>query len=157
VDTATTVYGAHLRWVLWQLGQCLEELGEGLLGWRPADGTNSARVIAVHVVSVTRAYALGFGCGLTVTRDREAEFAAKDETLADLLAILRQLAGDVEAAFPALTSAALERTTVPAPELWGTGEPHAISARHAIVEAIRHASIHLGELRLVRHLALLGR
>jgi hypothetical protein len=42
----------------------------------------------------------------------------------------------------------------PGHQMWGTGRPREISRREALVESIRHAAIHLGELRLTRSLAV---
>lgn len=46
------------------------------------------------------------------------------------------------------------RGSCPPQELWGTGRPREIFRREALVESIRHAAIHLGELRLTRSLAV---
>jgi hypothetical protein len=45
-----------------------------------------------------------------------------------------------------------------AQELWGAvSETREISGREAVIQALRHAAIHLGELRLIRYLAALAR
>jgi hypothetical protein len=49
---------------------------------------------------------------------------------------------------------ALDRRRRPSQDLWGTGAPREIFGRDALVESIRHAALHLGELRLTRDLAL---
>ena len=70
------------------------------------------------------------------------------------LAAVRGLAREITAALAALSPAELDRRFVPPQALWGTGPPHEISRRDALVESIRHAALHLGELRLTRDLAV---
>lgn len=147
-------YARELRWVLQEIARILVTLPASAIDWRPDTGSaNSACAIAAHVLGSTRVYVLGFACGLTIERDRDAEFASRGVPAAELVARLRLLEDEIASALGALAPAALERRFVPPQHLWGTGEPREISARDAIVEAIRHASIHLGEIRLTRSLA----
>ena len=70
-------YSRQLDWILDQVCQNLAGLTEAQLQWRPpVEDTNSAVVIASHIVGSTRVFALGFGCGHPVERDRPAEFSA---------------------------------------------------------------------------------
>ncbi len=148
-------YARELGWILDQVSTALGGLTAAQLNWRPATGTaNSAYAIATHVVRSTRVYALGFGCGQEVQRDRPAEFAASGADGATLVATIRQLAREIDTAFAALAPSELDMRIVPAPELWGTGQPREISRRDALVESIRHGALHLGELRLTRDLAV---
>src|SRR5205823_3183678 len=92
-------YAHELTWLLSEMGVSLKGLSAAQLNWRPDNGTaNSAYVIASHVVSVTRVYVLGFGCGQIVTRDRPAEFAARGDDAKQLLAGLENLSSDIAAA-----------------------------------------------------------
>jgi hypothetical protein len=145
-------YRRELRWLLDQFCVCLNGLDETQAHWRPAATANSAAVIVRHVLGSTRVYALGFGCGQPVTRDRAAEFTQPDETVTYLLAAVRTFSDELDAALTALPPERLDHEVTPPPELWGTGLPHAISGRAALVESIRHMAIHLGELRLTRDL-----
>lgn len=148
-------YARELRWILDQIGVSLRGLTPAQLNWRPPTGAvNSAHAIASHVVGSTRVYVLGFGCGLAVRRDRGAEFAASGEDAEVLVASVGRLSAEIEAALAALAPAALDERITPPKDLWGTGEPRQISRREALVEGIRHAGIHLGELRLTRDLAV---
>jgi len=147
-------YARELGWLLDQVAVSLDGLTPAQLSWRPATGSaNSACTIASHVVGSTRVYALGFGCGRPVTRDRPAEFAAAGSDAAELIAAVRQLAEEIRSTLATLAPGALDRRILPPWELWGTGQPHEVSGREALVEAIRHGGIHLGELRLTRELA----
>ena len=148
-------YARELRWILEQVAGCLDGLTAPQLNWRPdTHVANSAYAIATHVAGSTRVYALGFGCGQPVTRDRVAELAARGESAGPPMAALRQLAVDIDGALAALPEARLDERLVPPRELWGTTEPHDVSRRDALVESIRHAALHLGELRLTRDMAL---
>src|SRR5262245_63354573 len=155
MNAEITAYRRELGWILDQMAVSLHGLTAAQLNWRPAtDSANSAYAIVSHVLGSTRVYALGFGCGQPVGRDREAEFAASGGNAEDLIAALRRLVTDITAALDKLHPAALDEQFTPPPELWGTGTPIEISRRDALVESIRHASVHLGELRLTRDLAV---
>jgi len=148
-------YCRELRWVLDQIATSVQGLTASQLNWCPATGSaNSAYAIVSHVLGSTRVYALGFGCGHAVRRDREAEFAAAGPDSEVLIAGLRQLATEIAIALAGLRPSALDVRLTPSRELWGTGEPVEMSPRDALVESIRHAGLHLGELRLTRDLAV---
>lgn len=147
-------YARELAFLLGQIGICLRDLAPRQLNWRPDTGTaNSAYAIATHVVAATRVYALGFGCGQHVQRDRSAEFTAAGDDAGVVIADVEALAEEIKKALGALALDALDRRLLPPRELWGGGHIHEISARDALVESIRHAALHLGELRLTRDLA----
>jgi hypothetical protein len=154
-DPELAAYDAELAWILDQICVSLQGLTAAQLNWRPPTGAaNSACAIVTHVVGSTRVYALGFGGGRPVARDRAAELAAAGSDGAALIASVRALAAERGAALAALAPADLDQRLTPAPELWGTGPPREISRREALVESVRHAALHLGEVRLTRDLAL---
>jgi hypothetical protein len=151
-------YLQELLWVLDQIAHTLRSYPSGKLDWRPSTAAaNSASAIASHVVSSTRVYVLGFGCGQAVTREREAEFTAAGSDTQELTSVIPALSAEISAALRALPPGTLDQRLLPPRELWGsTTDAHEISAREAIVESIRHAALHLGELRLMRDLAELA-
>jgi hypothetical protein len=154
MDAEAATYARELQWILGEVCVSLKGLTAAQLNWRPDTGAaNSAYAIANHVAEVTRVYALGFGCGQPARRDRASEFAASGDDAGPLIARLEALAAGIGSAVAALSVAQLDRRFVPPRELWGTGDIHEISARDALVESIRHAGLHLGELRLTRDLA----
>jgi Protein of unknown function (DUF664) len=154
MSTELHTYTQELRWILDQISRTVDGLTEQQLKWRPATGTaNSVYAIASHVVGSTRVYALGFGCGRRVTRDRSAELVASGSSSQDLVTALGQLADEITTALTTLPAATLDERLRPTQELWGTGQVREISRREALVESIRHAALHLGELRLTRDLA----
>ena len=73
---------------------------------------------------------------------------------AEIETYARELGWILDAICAALAPSELDMRIVPAPELWGTGQPREISRRDALVESIRHGALHLGELRLTRDLAV---
>jgi len=147
-------YSRQLHWILDQIIVSLQGLTARQLNWRPStQAANSAYAIATHVVGSTRVYALSFGCGVSVERDREAEFRASGDDFNVLVARISQLSAEIQAALNMLKPTALEERISPPQQLWGTGAPHEFSRRDALIESVRHAGIHLGELRLTRDLA----
>jgi Protein of unknown function (DUF664) len=148
-------YRRELAWILEQMATSVRGMTVRQLDWRPpTDSANSACAIVTHVLGSTRVYALGFGCGQMVWRDRPAEFAATGAEAEALIGALRRLATEIDAALGTLRPSALDERITPVRELWGTGTPAEISRRDALVESIRHAGLHLGELRLTRDLAV---
>jgi uncharacterized damage-inducible protein DinB len=148
-------YARELRWILEQLVDALSGLSAAQLNWRPSTGSaNSVYAIVGHVVASTRVYALGFGCGRPVVRNRAEEFTGSGNDGGELVAAIRRLSGELDDALATLAPDALDRRGRPRQDLWGTGVPREISGRDALVESIRHAALHLGELRLTRDLAL---
>lgn len=155
MDAEAATYARELQWVLGQICVSLKGLTTAQLNWRPDTGAaNSAYAIGHHVAEVTRVYALGFGCGRSVRRDRSTEFASVGLDAGELIGRLETLATEIGGALATLAPTDLERRLLPARELWGTGPIHEIAARDALVESIRHAGVHLGELRLTRDLAV---
>ncbi len=154
MDSEIETYSRWIRSLLKRALACLEGLSEAQLNRRPPiEGANSAYVIAVHTLGNARTWVLGVACGQPIERDRPAEFRAEG-TYVDLVAAVRQLSGEIEAALAALAPSALDRRFVPSQELWGEGEPYDISVRQALIEVVEHASIHLGQLHITRDLAL---
>ena len=133
----------------------VEGLDERRLNWRPPfEGANSAAAIATHAMGNAHAWVLGIACGRSVGRDRPGEFATSADTAAELALRGRSLCGEIEAALHELPPARLEVRLVPSQELWGEGPAREISVRDALVQAVEHASLHLGHLHVTRDLAL---
>jgi uncharacterized damage-inducible protein DinB len=148
------LYRQELRWVLEQIAQSLHGVPTSRLHWRPTVTANSAAALVRHVVGATQVYVLGFGCGQQVARDRQAEFADEDHDQPAVLAALEQLLDELDEALWTVTTATLGRRLRPPQELWGAvTAARELSGREALLIAIRHAALHLGELRLIRDLA----
>jgi hypothetical protein len=148
------VYREQTVWLLGQLLRLVCDTPVSALAARPPAALegNNMLAIAKHAAAVTRAYALGMGCGLEVSRDRSAEFVAEAREAAAIRAEFETLIASVGLEFEQLDPARLGARLTPEQSLYGTGTPREMSAREAIVENIRHLGVHLGEMRLTRSL-----
>lgn len=147
-------YAGELRWILAEISGTVAGLSPQQLATRPLKTGNSPYAIANHVIGATQAYALGLGCNRPVSRDRPAEFGSMPTTVEDVVERLERLVAEVTEALSALAPQSLDEGLLPSPETWGTGLSHEISRRAALIESIRHAALHLGELRLTRDLVV---
>jgi DinB family protein len=147
----TEDYARQLRWILSELVRSLEELDDSARSWRPLPSANDPRTIARHVLGSVRAYAVGIGGARPVSRDRDAEFvpAVDDAMLVDRR---RELGSEIDDAFASIPDQDLDRPGEARAE-WRGRTPPTGSRRDSILGAIRHAAIHLGELRLTVDLA----
>jgi hypothetical protein len=154
VNSELQVYEQQTRWLLGQFALNLRQCPPAIWTARPPAALegNNLLAIAKHATAVTRAYALGIGCGLDVYRNRADEFSASEDAAAAILAELDTLPAELAGALQALDPTAPDALVLPSQALYGTGQPREMSAREAIVENIRHLGIHLGELRLTRSL-----
>lgn len=154
MDAEVDAYSRRIRSLLERVCGTLPGLSEQQPERRPpTDGANSAYAIAAHTLGNARAWVLGIACGRPLRRDRPAEFRAAG-SLDALLAQARDLSAEIEAALAALPPSALDRRFTPSQELWGEGETEEISVREALVQVVEHASIHLGQLQIMRDLAV---
>ncbi|MGK2964235.1 MAG: DinB family protein [Tepidiformaceae bacterium] len=147
---AVDVYLAQTIWLLAEFEKNLRALPESALHEHPpaSDASNAPLAIGHHAAQVTRAYALGMGCGFDVERDRSTEFDDGPLTREGVVEQLQSVSRQVAMHFPRLDDAHLDSPFTPAQSLYGTGTPRVMTPREAIVENIRHLGIHLGELRL---------
>ncbi len=149
------LYERELCWLLEQMRANVDALTERQLHWHPALATtNSAAAIINHILESTRVYVLGFGCRQPVSRDRSTEFVPVNATRSCSSSELLQLADDIQTALAVLRPEDLDERLVPPQELWsGTVAVGEITRREAFIISIRHAALHLGELRLTSDLA----
>ena len=126
------------------------ELDEAGLNWRPpASNTNSLYALATHTLGNAEENILQTLCGRRVSREREAEFAARGASAA-VAERWRALRADLTEAMAALTSADLDREIA---------HPRrgALTGREALLVVARHAAEHLGQAELTRDLLLATR
>jgi hypothetical protein len=149
--TELETYLEQIRWVLHQQSLCITGLFPGQLAWRPSfPAANSAAAIVGHTVGVTRSFALGVVFGQPITRDRPSEFATVYADPAEATAALAALRDELAA----LSGESLElsQLVTPSAEAWGSQPGGPISLGGVLAETLRHAAIHLGELRFIRSL-----
>jgi Protein of unknown function (DUF664) len=144
-------YAHYLRWIIADMVSVLEELDERERRWRPLETANDGLTIARHAVGATRSYAIEIGCGIPIGRDRDAEFrpGEHDDAIGERL---RELSDEIERAFTSARDEDFDRRAEPLTE-WRASDPPTGTRRDVIVQSIRHAGIHLGELRLTADLA----
>jgi Protein of unknown function (DUF664) len=144
-------YAHYLRWIIADMVSTLEDLDQEQARRRPLPTANDALTIARHVVGGTRSYAIEIGCRVPTGRDRDAEFRPGHDD-DSLVGRLRELSDEVGRAFAEVRDGDFELPAEPLTE-WRGSEPPTGSRRDVIVQSIRHAGIHLGELRLTADLA----
>ncbi len=127
---------------LTKIRHCIDELPEDALWRRPNDSSNSIGNLLLHLAGNIRQWIVG-GIGLRdVTRDRAAEFAAKDGgTRAELLANLERAVGEVDDVLSKLSPEAL-------------GEQRVIQGRSttvmdALYHVVEHFAMHTGQIVLM--------
>jgi hypothetical protein len=143
-------YADELRWILSEIVKSLEEMDAEERAQRPLPTGNDANTIARHVVGSVRAYAVGIGGARPVPRDRIGEFEPADDDDA-LIGRLRALADEIDESFSTIAEDELDLPGSPLAE-WRGRTPPTGTRRDSILGAMRHAAIHLGELRLTADL-----
>lgn len=150
MSSEIATYTQELCWLLDQFSQAIDTLTQQQFQWRPSIGTaNAASTIVRHVLRSTRVYVLGFACHQPVSRNRTSEFSPSDSSVTTLVTALHSLRDEITVSLATLVPSQLEERFVPVQELWGETVPvRELSRRDALVASIRHAALHLGELRL---------
>jgi hypothetical protein len=149
--TETETYARELQWILSEIAKSLQQLAPPERAERPLSTANDANTIARHVLGSVRAYAVGIGGARPVPRDRTAEFESADGDRA-LVRRLRELADEIDESLSRTPDDELDQPGRTLAE-WRGRTPPTGTRRDSILEAIRHAAIHLGELRLTADLA----
>lgn len=100
------------RLVPMQIRECVEQLDEEQLWWRPNPQANSVGNLVLHVCGSTRHYLSRSLGGIDYTRDRPAEFAERGPVpKARLLAILDQTVAEAAQVLDRFDTARLLQTT----------------------------------------------
>jgi hypothetical protein len=148
-----SIYVRALQEALDRLVAVTEDLDAERLNWRPpASEANSLWICATHTMGNLRAWVLGIACQQPIGRDRPAEFASSGTDPSTLRSRARELASEFEQALTTLSDATLGEIRQPQQQHWGLGPPHNLSVREALIETIRHAWEHIGEMQLTRTL-----
>ena len=122
----------------------MEGASAGVLNWKPtARETNSMFVLATHLLGSERHWIHRVVGGLTIARDRDAEFRARGkdaENFRGEYAALAQASAEI--------LARLSEAELSAPRV--TPNYGTVSARWAIVHLIEHYAEHAGQMSLTR-------
>jgi uncharacterized damage-inducible protein DinB len=122
-----------------QIGQCLAVIREEDVWWRPDEHSNAFGNIMLHLIGSNRLY-IGYGVGgLSVERDRAAEFSARgNRTRAAIVSAWDETVAVMREVLDALSpSQLMERTD-------RTGKSTTIAS--ILLHASHHTAAHMGQL-----------
>lgn len=125
-----------------KIRHCLDAVPEETLWARPNDSSNSIGNLLLHLAGNIRQWIVGGVGQKPVTRDRAAEFAAKDGgTKRELLDNLQKAVDEVDSVLAALRSdQLLEPRTIQGRET---------SVHDAIYHVVEHFAMHTGQIVLM--------
>lgn len=130
-----------------QLVATMEGLDASEINWKPLPTANSLSVLATHTMGNCADNLLSTLCGLTIPRDRDAEFAAYGESSASILKQWQQLRAQIQAQLEQIDDATLNEPR-PHPRR-GT-----LTGRDILIVVARHSAEHMGQAFLTRDLIL---
>ena len=140
----TQTYIERLRALRADLFKAMDGLDARGLNWKPTRrDTNSAFVLATHLVGSERHWIHRTVGGRAMTRDRDAEFRARGKDTQELRETFAALARESEAILAPLSAADLD-----APR--ETPNYGKVSARWVVVHMIEHYAEHVGHVALTR-------
>lgn len=114
--------------------------------------TNTLFALATHLVGAGEFWVLVVAGGRTIPRDRPAEFRASGSR-ADLTARYERWITGVHEVLDALPPASMEqRTDVNRLRAALLPSPEEVSVREALLHAVEHSALHLGQIQLTRQL-----
>ena len=128
-----------------ELVACLEGLDGDSLNWKPLDDANSLCVLATHTMGNVRHNFLSILCGGPITRDRDSEFAAMGDSVAEIEAGWNELQCRISEAIRELPPDDLDRVR-------DDPQRGKITGRELMILVARHAAEHYGQAQLTRDL-----
>lgn len=132
-----------------KLRAAVESLSDDALWWRANDQSNSAGNLLLHLTGNVRQWIVAGVGGAPNTRDRAAEFAARDGASAEvLLAELDRALGEVDAVLARLTDSDLSGVR--------TIQGREITVLEAVYHVVEHFSMHLGQIVFIAKLHMPG-
>ena len=139
------LYWDKIRNTVDELVACLEGLDSDSLNWKPLDDANSLYVLATHTMGNVRQNILKGLCGWPVTRDRDAEFTVRGDSVEEIEAAWNKLKGQISEAIQELPPGELDRKK-------DHPQRGIITGRKLMVIVARHAAEHYGQAQLTRDL-----
>lgn len=127
-----------------QLREEVRDLSIEELNWTPAPETNSIAVLVVHTLG-SEAEVLRVAARVEGSRDRDAEFLAKENDAADLLREIDQADSYLEAMAPRISAENLA-------EVLPRGDRPPETGLHWLLTNYGHAREHLGHIQLTKQL-----
>ncbi len=122
-----------------KLERCLEALRDEDVWWRANEGSNCIGNLLLHLDGSTRAWIMGVAGDSPSPRDRQREFAEREQIpRAELISRLRQTLAEADEVLARLDVAALlERRQARGEE---------VTVLWAIYHAVEHFSMHTGQI-----------
>jgi len=133
----------HLQQFDSQMNDLIDSLPTEALDWLPGTDMNSVAVLVTHICGAQRYWVGSASREGMLPRNRPAEFLTQDVTNASLKA---DLAHTLEYSREVLASLTADDLTRPCTVL-REGQP--VTVAWALVHAVQHAALHLGQLQLM--------
>jgi len=145
-------YIDFLKQIEKQALEVLDDLPPEALNWRPlpdAPGTdthvtNSLAVMAAHLAGSMRHWVGEVAGGRPAHRDREAEFRAQADQAGELTARVSETAEFAREVLAKLPPQHLDEVV--------ERNGQTLSRRYAVVQALTHATLHIGHMQITRQL-----
>jgi hypothetical protein len=131
-----------------RLLEAIADLDEEAVNWRPpAPGTNSLLVLVTHAIASAEEHVVGIAAGMTVVRNRDAEFVANGAAV-HLASRASEVRGRIGEALSSLDGRLDEERDAPSRK-WPA--PHG-TVRDRLVHSVSHTAEHVGHAQLTRDL-----
>lgn len=139
VSTFTATMGASLAKGLHKIEHCASQLSDEQFWWRPREDMNSIANLVLHLAGNLRQWAVSGVKDSADTRNRPREFSDRSgRPKAELLGILRDVIGEVEAALATLGADQL----VAARRIQG----YEVNVASAVLHTVCHFQGHVQEI-----------
>jgi uncharacterized damage-inducible protein DinB len=113
--------------------------------------TNTLFALATHLVGAGEFWVLVLAGGRNIPRDRPAEFRASG-SLSNLTARYERWIADVHEVLDTLTPDQMERRIDVSPYRSAPSASEEVSVREALLHAVEHSALHLGQIQITRQL-----
>ncbi len=125
-----------------KIERCLERLNDEQIWWRPNEQSNSIGNLLLHLCGNARQWIVCGVGGAKDTRNRDAEFAQRDQIpRADLHSLLKQTLSDVDRTLVQYDpDCLLELRTIQGSD---------VSVLEAILHVVEHFSMHTGQILML--------
>jgi uncharacterized damage-inducible protein DinB len=126
--------------------EALEGLPPAALDWNPGPDMNSISVLVFHLTGAERYWIGDIAAQDLSDRDRDAEFRVHD---VEMDVLKKRLADNIKYAARALDKMRLEDLEVSRAR---PGDGHEFTVAWAVLHALDHATLHLGQIQITRQL-----
>ena len=145
MSTELANYLERLEDLRGQVSALVAGLPAEALNWRPIEdsqehATNSLAVLAAHSAGAEHFWIAEVVGGRPATRDREAEFATRASSAAEVIRLLEATALETREILQTLADADLKDTR--------PAEGHKVPVRWCLLHVIDHTSLHLGHMQV---------